>query len=384
MAKLHQTLPLLIAIAALGASAQTSSTSRAPTQKRNPGRVALPKHLAKAKTSKTPSASRIVSLAYFAKAGSMYQNSVPAVVLSDRLLAVRMDKNGTLQEIASDYQFYLHNRKYTHVRPVDIDLRSRWVLMESEIPVNFATIAPTPHSETLFEEPTKAQMVSDIAQMRAQYENRRATASISPNSSDMLQSRILSEGDAWTSAFQHATARLKIDRLNLAPQVAHLRCHPDSPSVDSADLQESLSSAQGLKCESISKVKIYKGFEQGFKLSSGVLDFALHRESNETLRTRLLQELAMDEMNDLKKHGSQVEYSSPVICETSYITDSRVDAYYCTRTLRGFPALSDSVLIFGRLSGQKYVYNMVRTSGFSSQSTGSIVQTVLETMETNQ
>jgi hypothetical protein len=368
-----------VVLLGLGGVTLAQSNANAPKIRAPPQRNSV-----KAKNLRAVTGSRIVPLAYFAKAGSMYQNSMPALVLSDRLLAVRMDKNTTLQEIANDYQFYFRTRKYTRVRPIDVDLHTRWVLMETDTPLNFAGVKPTAHPEAVFEEPNHIQLMSDLSAIRAQNANHRSTASAAETTNAVFAARIESEGEAWTNMFQHASAQLRIDQYNLAPQVPHMRCHPDSPAVESNDLQESVVEAQGLKCESLAKVRIYRGFDQQFKLSSGVLDFVVHREGDESVRSRLLRELASDELKDLKKNTALIEYSSPVVCEATYMTDSRIDAYYCTRSLRGFPSLSDSVLIFGRLSGQKYVYNMIRTSGFNTKSTGTIAQTILDTMETNQ
>ncbi len=105
--------------------------------------------------------------------------------------------------------------------------------------------------------------------------------------------------------------------------------------------------------------------------------------SNESSRLQLLQNIAARETDNMKKMSAQIKYSTPATCESSHLNDKNIDVYYCTRGLRGFHSLSDSVVVVGKASGQSYLYNMIRTAGFSADSTQSILQANLNILEAN-
>jgi len=174
-----------------------------------------------------------------------------------------------------------------------------------------------------------------------------------------------------------------MESLSLGPSVDGIPCQSASPVVTSEELQSSITGATAVGCAAETNIQLTQNFNFGFRMQAGVLKMRYGEGSNDGARSLLLQNLASREVESLHRMSAQIKSSTPATCESSHLTDKNIDVYFCTRGLRGFRSLSDSVVVIGRASGQSYIYNMMRASGFSPDSTQTILQSNISVLGAN-
>lgn len=335
-----------------------------------------------------PSEYNLVNLASFTAQGNTYETTLPALLLSDRSVAVQIDSRNTLEDLSLNSRVFVTSPTYVQLFPLDYDSASRWVLLKSDqkLPIRAAHFAAKLNAQQIsrmFHYDDVGQWLRDAAAMKARAHETRSPASLNTSAAAVIERKIQSFGDRFAEAFQSPMKRLTINNLSLAPEVTGLNCHAASPIIESEAAQSFVANATAIKCQYQDPMPYSPNFDLALRLQVGMIKIKNGQNQTDASRIELLQNLAAKEVSEVKQLSTQIKYSTPTICETSHLTDKNVDVYFCTRSLRGFRSLNDSVVIMGRSTGQSYVYNMVRASGIGSDSTQRIIQANLGVLGAN-
>jgi hypothetical protein len=330
---------------------------------------------------------QVITLAVYASPGDTYQTSITAVLLSDKFAAFRLDNANTLEDLSLFSRIFVSTPKWVQMYPVDVDMETNWVLLKSDdrlaLTAKFTVAETAAQAAHTFRYESEAQWLHDLAPVRSHALERRGVSSVAMSGRALLEGKIRSYGDHIANVLQSSPNDLKLGSYFVAPRAEGLPCQSSSPVVTSEDLQASIYSASAVNCEAITQIYLAPNFNFGFRMQAGTLQMHSPELQVEATRVQLLQNIAAREVDSIHKMSSLVKYSTPTKCETSFLTDKNMDVYYCTRSLRGFQNLSDSIVVVGRLQGTNYLYNMIRTSGFSTDSTQDIIQANLKVLGMN-
>lgn len=329
------------------------------------------------KVSKVAPAARtqVVLLRLYSRSGNHFQKNIFGLQVAADLIGVRLGSELTLQDVWIDNHPSLAFDGTVQVKVREADFTSRWLLFQTDRPLPMrggVALAPIKLRDVFGE--------TDLGLVAKGFLARRHIASMARSESEIVSAQLQINGERWAKNFESAKARLTVDRFQLSPMAVGMRCQSGQPRITNPELQRLVGSVQGLQCEFEHTFELSQGLQQNMQIQAGALGFS-NPQMNASERWRLVHDLADSTMKGFAELSQDIAHSTAMNCDSAEIAESGSDVYFCTRGLRGFSDLNDSFLFLGRHSGGKYVYNLVRAAGLSSQATQRVFQHLIRTVE---
>ncbi len=327
----------------------------------------------------------------FSLNGDMTGLNFKALHVGEQMLAVKIEQVVTFIDLLSNYRLYYQteDKSLIEIQFVSVDFEQNLALMKMVKPdlKSYVYSWPktmTPQTAMQFGM-TPQEMLSVLTQLRSQVspEQSRQTASAGRNPAAVIQSKLLGRAQKLTNDFVQSTEPLRIGKNMLATKPPGTRCGPKSPEVSTPGLQKEILTAWSMNCAWSEPLNLSSSLQQYIGLTSGMIYLKKGMNFSDDKRLQLIQEISGEHEKSLIQSSTNVQYSTQSHCEKSFLTDRRVDVYYCTRNFKLLPMLSDSFLIMGTLRGDEYLYTLVRASGFSAEMNQNISNKILTSLGRN-
>ena len=334
----------------------------------------------------------VVPVYLYSATGEMTGAIFNGMQVGDQMLAVKLSESLTFIDLLSNYRLFhmSEDRSFNELILVSLNFENKFALMKMSKPdlKNFVFSWPkviAPSVAVQFGMNSSQEMMDVLNRMRSdlQRDPSRQTASSNRNPAAVIESRLLWRAQKLTTDFIQSTDPVRIGKNVLATKPPGTRCGPRSPEVSTSALQQQVTTAWAMDCSWNESFEVSSQVRQYFAMTSGLLTLKDGNLFSDDKRLQLVQELAESNEKNMQQLSKNVQYSTQSLCERSFLTDRRVDVYYCTRNYKLLPALSDSFVIMGVLRGNEYLYTLVRSSGFSAEMNQGIANKVLTSLGRN-
>jgi hypothetical protein len=324
-----------------------------------------------------------VQVILFPSQGNVPVGRLHAFILSSRMVAARLDKRESFQDLARRLRaLYPSSSRYIALRLMDIDLTTGWALFHGEkdlpgAPSALPKTAP-PRLASAFGYYDSSEWSRDWAAVLARFKAERRVASrLSPG---MVIERELShlEQENLAQLSGRGSRKMEVEKFTLGPLAANFKCAPGAVKLSESASHSLISGATAVSCKSSGASGVL-----GLRLDAGVLDFWANRHFNEAAQTQLLDDIQASAFENLLEESRNAENSTQAVCQKTKIADDNLEVHYCTRTLRSAPNFQDTVMIFGKRSRQRFIYTILRTDAMSEEGTKKVVESVLTALEEN-
>lgn len=299
-----------------------------------------------------------VDLEIISMAEGQLGTPLPALLLSPNSVVAQIPEGMQLQNLTTGRGVCFPSASCISLKPVKINLQKNQIWFES--------------SQKLV---IKGQKVT------------RTIASTTADNSRAIASLIGSEINRWSKLLYESYTKTKsyylLGGARFSARPGGMACANSSLQVKDESLQKLIYGGRALFCESSTSGHISESFQYGYTTRFGYVDLWSNRQLTDDQKTKLLSEIGMPENEDLKGQSTHVQQSTHLFCDQSVIREEDVEVHTCTRTLRQFPDLQDTVFIFGKKRNQRLYYNVVRLSGFGQETTKRMVESFISVLGGN-
>jgi hypothetical protein len=270
-------------------------------------------------------------------------------VSSNQFLAL-LPTEVSFQDVIFSSSLCLESTRCLPLRAVQVDLKNRWIWLES------------------------SQKIAGALSTRYKpSKSRSPAASVVGGNSRAMAKLVEGEIQNWSQQFYRASLKEKqnisLGGASFTPRLKQLSCAPSTGVIGDEQIQKMIYAGDSMECQTEKSPAVLTSFDYGFKTKFGYLDIWSNRVLTDAQRGKMLEELGRSEMADLKKQSAHIAQSTHIVCDSSYLRDESVEVQFCTRTIRSMPGLQDSVFILGRNRNQRFYYNVIRLSGFNQELT---------------
>lgn len=308
--------------------------------------------------------------------GGTLQKTTLGLQIGPRSVLVRLDHKIKLYDLIQDGRATVGGMTSLPLQLTDIDLNSQWVHLaaDREIPRAAIKVISTAQYQSYF------GGFATLSPVIATFQERQP-ASVGRPELQTVQERMMQFSQQVSQQFENATRNVDIAGAERATSSMGMKCQVQSPHIGEPVLQGQVTSASSWACLTGNKLELGEETLQSLRVEFGFLTAPTLATNSSDWRQKLNPSLLGQAKTQMESQSASVRYSTAVDCQSHLISDIQIESNSCIRGFKLLPDLTQTLAVFGKWQGSRYLYAQIQTTGFSAEATDRVVRSTLQMLE---